>query len=134
MNRILRFIICGLCLAVALGASVFFVLQGFRLPELPKKEEVLYCEIFDGSYHVSAWSSNEIEKLLEITGDCHYQLGTHAEGVPKITIVYHLKDTTVQELKVNRTSVWWKGKDYLRKDTINIIDTVENLYFSNISG
>lgn len=83
----------------------------------------------NSSQEIEIKTQEDIEVLVNAANLLNYRLRGGTEGIPIITVTYHLKDGEDVTIKANNTSLWWHGKLHPIKDTSIFVNVVDGLFF-----
>ena len=109
---------------------IWVALHGIPLIGLPQAEDVKSISLTKNSSQEREINSQEdIELMVNAANLLNYRLRGGTEGIPIVTVTYHLKDGDDVTIRANNTSVWWHGKLHPIKDTAIFINVVDGLFF-----
>ena len=109
---------------------IWVAFYGVPLIGLPQAEDVKSISITkNSSQEREIKTQEEIELLVNTVNLLNYRLRGGTEGIPIVTVTFHLKDGDDVTIRANHTSVWWHGKIHPIKDTSLFVNVVDGLFF-----
>lgn len=108
--------------------------DGMYLIGVPNSSEVQSVIITYPKKEIEAkeiTDSELIEHAVNLTGFLRYSLFEQpvGDGVPLVTVTYHLSDGGEVSVSANRETVWWNGEVHVIKDKHMFINLVEGIFF-----
>jgi len=126
-------------IVAALNLCFQIAIQGMWLLGIPETEQIQSVTVSYPSVSEENLELTDIpgiELCVDMTGFLKYRLFQKADSTdtPLVTITYHLADGSALEVAASKTSVFYRGRQYVLKDDNTFANVVEGIFFPYVNA